>query len=147
MKKIAIIVILIILNVVSPLFASSYEDYIKERFELYYETLTDNDFEYAYTFRTSDWTSEHSLQWFSDNWSNNKSIELVDFEIIDVNYNYSPEGEITGGEAIVKIRTYSEDYMSNKILHKAYYSGKAYCTLTVRGGYGWFIGDIDVSEE
>lgn len=150
-KKIIIIICLISIfhiTATSYVFSSSaFEDEISPTFNRYYEYIASKDFQTAYNCRDYQWKSNHSYDWFYNNWSNNKYIELISAEVINVNYTYNANGEINGGEATVKIRIYSEDFETGGTLHKAYYSGKAYCNLAFRGGFGWSIGEIYVDEE
>lgn len=126
---------------------SGFEDEIIPELNKYYEALASREFEVAYRCRDDKWKLNHSFDWFYNNWSNNSYIELLSAKVVNVTYTYDSMGEINGGKSTVKIRTYSEDYIAGKGIHKAYYSGKAYCYLFIRGGYGWTIGNIDVNEE
>ncbi len=100
----------------------------------FYEAIANREFKTAYYLRSGTYRSEHSYIWFYNNWSSNKYIELISATYIESDNEY---------EAVIKIRTYSEDYNSKGKLTKAYYRGKAYLVWE----NGWKIDDVSVKQE
>ncbi len=98
----------------------------------HYYALNNKDYETAYYLRSKGWRSNHSYEWFYNNWSNNKTIQILNANEISND----------GYDAVVKIRLYAEDYNAGRI-KSSYYNGKAYMVYQ----NGWKIDDIQVSEE
>jgi len=115
----------------------------------FFVTINLKDFKTAYENYTRYWDGELSYELFYDDWKINRTVELVDAEVIQYTPNTTPAGYMGGTKAVLKIRFYSEDYISGK-LHKAYYTGKAYMSLTEVGcerGFRWVIDDLKYEEE
>lgn len=121
--------------VISFIFTTSLS-YSKETIDvlcLHYYALNTKNYETAYYLRSKAWRSNHSYDWFCKNWSNNKTIQILNGEELNND----------GYEAVVKIRLYGEDYTSGGNIKSSYYNGKAYMVHQ----NGWKIDDIKVSEE
>lgn len=138
MKKISLLSILILFSSFILTASLSYggdEDYdIMAVLDRHYQAISGRDFKAAYALRSNNWRSNHSYEWFYDNWESNYTIELTDRHVISND----------GYEAVVKLRIYSEDYNSKGSLHRAYYRGKAY--MVYEKGK-WKIDDIQVKKE
>lgn len=138
MKKISLLSILLLFGsfilTVSLSYAGDGEYCITSVLDAHYQAISGRNFKAAYALRSNNWRSNHSYNWFYDNWESNYTIELTDRHVISND----------GYEAVVKVRIYSEDYNSKGNLHKAYYRGKVYM-IYEKGT--WKIDDIQVKEE
>ena len=144
MKKTIIFFVLVVIFCNISFSYAAYLEYKKHVLDTYYNAIGSRNYQTAYYLRSPEWRSNHSYEWFCDNWCNNAIIKLLSVK------------EVSDSDYVVKIRLYSEDSPPGTsierydgVLHKAYYSGKAYLSLQEENGRGegYYIDDIQVTEE